>query len=234
MDNNTSTQKPDQRLLYELDMACRRLELEIIAAEKQLESVKQRLESLKHDLYVYWGLLIVPVIVFIILNLFTMLPVPSLLFILFVIVKYIILALYVMTFSINVYHLIKATMLFQENKENNIPVELPLPEGTRKGEPIPQEKNYRSEHDKLVRVLTRYYLNQEQLEQLHKKIIANPCQITLAELKIELLQIPYYEDIKPANLFSSAMEKKAKKISFFIISAFVLCFIFLILIEIFA
>ncbi len=59
--------KPDPNLLYELNMARRRLDLEIIAAEKQLENVKKRLKGLQQDLYFYLGFLIVPVIVFIIL-----------------------------------------------------------------------------------------------------------------------------------------------------------------------
>lgn len=207
-----NTLKPDPRLLYELNLQRKRLDLEIIAAEKQLESVKKRLEGLKHDLYIYLGLLIVPVIVFVILNAFSMIPSKSFIFILIVILKCLIFCIYVIMLPVNIYHFIYAIMLLQINKENDLAVDLPLLEGVRKwNEPIYQEKTFRSEHDKLLLVLTRYYLIQEHLEQLHKQITTTSCEMTLEDLKTELNKIPYYEDIKPANVFDSAMQRKAKK-----------------------
>ncbi len=207
-----NTSKPDPRLLYELNIQRRRLDLEIIAAEKQLENVQKRLDGLKHDLYIYLGLLTVPVIVFVILNVFSMIPSKSFMYILVVILKYLILCIYIIMLPANTYHLIYAIILLRINKENDLAVDLPLLEGVRKGtEPIYQEKTFRSEHDKLLLVLTRYYLNKERLEQLHKQITANSCKLTLEDLKKELNKIPYYEDIKPANVFDSSMQKKAKK-----------------------
>jgi len=208
MDNT----KPDWHLLYELNMQQKKLDLEIMAAEKQLESVKKRLDGLTHDLYIYLSVLIMPIILFIILNTFTMIPSKSILFLLLVIAKYLILCIYIIMLPVNLYNLINAIMLLNLNKENDLAVDLPLLEGIRKGfEPIRPEKTYRSEHDKLLLVLTRYYLNQEKLEQLYKQINSNPSIITLEELKDELNNIPYYEDIKPANIFDSTMAKKAKK-----------------------
>ena len=161
-----NTSKPDSNLLYELNMARRRLDLEIIAAEKQLENVKKRLDGLMHDLYIYLGLLVAPVILFVILNMFTMIPSQSVLFLFLVIIKYIILCIYVIMLPANIYHLIYAIMLLRINKENNLAVDLPLLEGVRRGGAPPQERSFRSEHDKLLLVLTRYYLVLERLEQL--------------------------------------------------------------------
>ena len=126
-------------------------------------------------------------------------------------------------------------MLLQINKENDLAVDLPLLEGVRKWkEPVYQEKTFRSEHDKLLLVLTRYYLNQERLEQLHKQILTNSNDITLEDLKTELNKLPYYEDIKPANVFDSAMQRKAKKKTTKYVLMLLFCILISLLIGIFA
>ena len=45
--------------------------------------------------------------------------------------------------------------------------------------------------------------------------------MTLADLKAQLNKLPVYEDIQPANLYSGAMEKKAKKMTRYIVAAII-------------
>ena len=59
---DSTNKQPNQQLLYEVNMYRRKVDLEITAAEKQLATVERRLKSLKHDLYVYLGFIIVPLL----------------------------------------------------------------------------------------------------------------------------------------------------------------------------
>lgn len=218
MDKNTNA---DYRLLYELNMYQRKLDLEIAAAEHQLSSVQKRLTSLVHDLYMYLAFLIVPLLVCAVLNAFTAIPSASILFFVFSIVSRIIICAYIILLPANVYHTIKTIMYLRLNRERDIPVDLPLLEGVRKGDKVPQEPNFRSEHDKLLLVLSRYYLNQDTVKELYKQIQKPSCEMTLADLKAQLNKLPVYEDIQPANLYSGAMEKKAKKMTRYIVAAII-------------
>ena len=68
-----------------------------------------------------------------------------------------------------------------------------------RGEVPKREKSYRSEQKKLIYVLTSYYASQDKLKQLRKQVESNPESFTLAELKYQLDQIPFYEQVRPAN-----------------------------------
>ncbi len=203
----------NQHLLNKIDMYRQKINLKTSAAEYQLASVKQRLTGLTHDLYVYAGFLGVPVVLNFIYNIVFPMPSRTILYMVFASARVIISFLYVITLPYNVYHFVKTMILLWLNRESDVPVSLPPLEGTRKGGPAPNEASYRSEHDKLILVLSRYYINQDKLDQLCQKVKTPHCDMSQVELEYELQQLPVYEDIQPANPNMGAMGERTKGIA---------------------
>ena len=208
--NNTNKQQ-NQHLLNKINMCRLKFDAEIRAAECQLASVKRRLTGLRHDLYIYLALLGVPAILYFICNIFSSVPSRSLTYIVFASAKVVISFVYVIMLTSIIYNLTKTITLLWINRETDELATLPPLEGTRKGGSAPQEVSYRSEHDKLLLVLSRYYLNQDKLNELHQKVNSPSCDMTLVELEYELTQLPVYEDIQPASPFTGAMGEQVKR-----------------------
>ncbi|MCM1090657.1 MAG: hypothetical protein NC092_14135 [Butyrivibrio sp.] len=189
------------RLLYELNMRQNKLELAISQMEHQLTSVNTRLDSLRHDLALYAGMVVVPPILYLLLGVVTgfFSPLSGFLFLfIFTILQNLLLCGYIIFLPFNIYYLLKT---FQTKKMNDEPTEniTELPrEGTARGEPQP-ESTYRSEQQKLVFILSRYYLYQDTMNQLKRRLDEADCSMTLAELHQELEQMPFYEEIRPAR-----------------------------------
>lgn len=220
-------------LLYEINMYRRKLDLSITAAEHQLASVKHRLTNLTHDLYTYIAFLVVPMILVAICNIFAETPSRTIAYVVFASIKLVILFIYIITLPINMRNLIKTVILIWLNKESDEPVILPPLEGTCKGSAILKEETYRSEHDKLVRVLSYYYLNQDKLEKLYQKVNSHSCNMTMVELEYELSQLPIYEDIQPANPFTGTMGEQVKAKTNKFMCAIILAILISVLIGIF-
>ena len=208
--NNTNKQQ-NQHLLNKINMCRLKFDAEIRAAECQLASVKRRLTGLRHDLYIYFAFLCVPLILYFICNAFSSTPSRTVTYMLFASAKVIILFIYVIMLPSIIYNLTKTITLLWINRESDELATLPPLEGTRKGGSAPQEVSYRSEHDKLLLVLSRYYLNQDKLNELYQKVKSASCDMTLGELEYELMQLPVYEDIKPANPITGAMGEQVKR-----------------------
>ena len=203
----------NQHLLNRIDMYRQKINLKTSAAEYQLASVKQRLTVLTHDLYVYAGFLGIPVVLNVIFDIVFPMPSRTILYMVFASARVIISFLYVITLPYNIYHFVKTIILLWLNRESDVPVSLPPLEGTRKGGTAPNEGSYRSEHDKLILVLSRYYINQDKLDQLCQKVKTPHCDMSQVELEYELQQLPVYEDIQPANPNMGAMGERAKGIA---------------------
>lgn len=208
---SNSSKQQNQHLLNKINMCRLKFDAEIKAAEYQLASVKRRLTGLTHDLYIYLALLGVPAILYFICNTFSSVPSRSLTYIVFASAKVVISFVYVIMLPSIIYNLTKTITLLWINRETDELATLPPLEGTRKGGSAPQEVSYRSEHDKLLLVLSRYYLNQDKLNELHQKVNSPSCDMTLVELEYELTQLPVYEDIQPASPFTGAMGEQVKR-----------------------
>ncbi len=204
------------RLLYECGTMRAKLNYEIEAAERQLASVSKRLVGLKHDLYIYIGFILLPLVLLGILS--GLGALSGILLEPFINIMYtIMLFLFIFGLPFNIYHLIKTCMLIRINRENpDVLVALPPKEGTYKNGKIPAESNYQTEYQKLIAVLTKYYLHVEKLDKLEKEIHAKDCTMTMYELKLEFMKMTFYEDIRPADIFSSTMAGNAKKITWII------------------
>ncbi len=202
--------QPNMQLLYEVNMYRRKVDLEITAAEKQLASVEGRLVRLKHDLYVYLGFIIVPLLLCGIFDILITLFFNPIIYIVFTIASFISVSAFVVLLIPSTYNLIKTIILLSINRETDEPAVLPPAESSLRGGKAPQEESYRSESDKLVLVLGRYYVYREKLERLHQKINSESCNMTLVELSEELRQMPIFEDIQPASDRTGAMGELVK------------------------
>jgi len=227
MDKTNS--QSNMQLLYEVNMYQRKVDLEITAAEKQLASVEGRLVRLKHDLYVYLGFILVPLLLSGIFDFLITVFFHPMVYIVFTIASFLCICAFVILFIPSTYNLIKTIILLHINRESDEPALLPPAESSIRGGKAPQEESYRSERDKLVLVLGRYYVYREKLEQLHQKINSETCNMTLVELSEELRQMPVFEDIQPASDRTGAMGElvkgKTKKIMCAIILAVILSLI---------
>lgn len=207
------------RLLYEWNTRRTKLDFAIAQMERQLASVNKRLDSLKHDLALYAGMLTIPLVLYALISLVTNIlsPLSGLLFLfVFVIFRDVLLCVYIIFLPFNIYYLIRTMQTIKRNEEPAENIAEPPREGTSGGEPKP-EITYRSEQQKLVFILSRYYLYQDAMNQLKRELDAVDCTMTLAELKQRLNQYPFYEEVRPA---APARDMSARTQWFFILLVF--------------
>lgn len=230
---DSTNKQPNQQLLYEVNMYRRKVDLEITAAEKQLATAERRLVRLKHDLYVYLGFIIVPLLLCGIFDILITVFFNPIVYIVFTIASFISVCAFVVLLIPSTYNLTKTIILLRINRETDEPAQLPPVESTQKGGKAPQEESYRLERDKLLLVLSRYYIYRDKLEQLHQKVNSSSCNMTLAELSAELKQMPIFEDIQPANPRTGDMGAQVKRTTQKVMCAIVLAVLISVLIGVF-
>ena len=224
--------QPNQQLLYEVNMYRRKVDLEITSAEQQLASVEGRLKRLKQDLFVYLGFIIVPHILRYIFDVLTLLFFSPLTYIIFSVASFLTVCIFVILLVPSIYNLTKTIILLYLNRESDEPVNLPPAETAQRGGLPPEEESYREERDKLMLVLSRYYVYRDRLERLHEKIKSGDCNMTMVELEHELKQMPIFVDIQPANPRTGVMGAKVNGTTKKIMCAIVLVVVIAVLIGI--
>ncbi len=229
---NNLEKQPNQQVLYELSMYRRKVDLEITAAEQQLDSVERRMTGLRHDFFVYLGFLSVPAILTGIISVLSSVLYTPIIFLFFDIVNFVVLCVYVIIFPASVYNFVKTILLLWMNRESDEPVRLPPVEGTVKGSPV-SEASYRMERDKLQLVLSRYYMYRDKLNQLYANISESSEDMTLVWLKSELKKYPIYEDMVPASPLTGTMGEQVKRKTRMIVLAIVLAVAISVLIAVY-
>lgn len=223
--NNADKQR-NQHLLYEINMYRRKLDFEIVTAEQQLASVKRRLANLTQDLFIYLAFIIVPILLYYGFSICSLLFFSPIIYIIFEVAKFLTTCIFIIMLPSSIYNLTKTIILLWINRESNETTELPPLEGTYKGGSAPKEVSYRLERDKLLLVLSRYYLNREKLDKLYQQVNSASNNMTRLELEYELKQLPFYEGIQPANSSSGPMgeqvKRKTKVVMIAIVSAILL------------
>lgn len=207
---------PNFRLIYEINAKSLQLETVIQQTELQLKNVNKKLDSLWYDLKLFSGLLIGTWLLKTFLDFFsshfiTVKVEGALIYVLiqfFCNIFRIVGGWFIIPFSLAL--TVKSLSLIIANRENNAEFIAPPLEGELRGEVPEREKSYRSEQKKLIYVLTRYYASQDKLKELRKQVESNPESFTLAELKYQLDQIPFYEQVRPANPNLQKNEEKNK------------------------
>lgn len=189
-------------LLYEWNAKYDKLDFAITEVEFQLASVNKRLRMLWYDLGAYIGMIVLPGLFLQLLSLFPNDP-TALMLIIIRAFRIFLGFVYVFSLPFTVAYLIKSIMLLVLNSESRAESEFfpPVLQGVRRGEKkLEHERTYRLEQKKLLYVLSRYYLSRDALNELRQQLDADTCTMTLEELKEQLKQHPFYEEIRPANM----------------------------------
>lgn len=225
-------------LLYEWKTANARLDFAITEAECQLISVNKRLQDLWHNLLIYVGIIVLPVVLYFILQyvgnwlLRTNYYVVSntFVYVLLAGVGTVLLCVYLLSLPVLIFHLIKSIFMVVINREDSEQTKSLLPpEAGKVHKEWEREATYRIEQQKLINVLSRYYLYRENMKQLREKIDAD--SISLTDLKQELKQMTYYEKIHPANEFAGLMSRKTKNLTFLVLVGVIVVILFLLTIN---
>lgn len=193
------------RLLYEVNSKSLQLESAIQQTAMQLNNVNKKLDSLWYDLKLFTGLLIGEWLLRVVLYFLSshFMYTNSAGATIYVLIQffcslYLIISAWILM-PLTLALAAKSLILVIENRERDVEFAPPPLEGELRGSPPEREKNYRVEQKKLVYILTRYYASQDKLKQLHKQLESDPESLSLIELKAQLNQIPFYEQIRPAN-----------------------------------
>ncbi len=191
----------DMRLIYEWNARRAKLDFAVAEAEHQLASVNKRLKSLWYDFAIYLAMCTVPWLLY---RLLLMIPyIPAIWYVLLVIFRYVLLCVYVILLPFNLYYLAKTIALLKINNPKEPQFTPPMPEGSLRDTQPQREPNYRCEQQKLIFILSRYYLNQDIMDQMLRKIKSGTSSINLADMKLELDKLPFYESVRPADADAS-------------------------------
>ena len=193
------------------------LEFEIQAAERQLQSVNKRIKGLSYDIVLFIGALVIPRLVLIMMSIVPYRP--SLFCVLWSGLQSLIMSLYIICMPFFLYRLILSIVLYIMNRpkgESKEPILLEPRDQRRSRDAVKPEKNYRVEQQKLVCILAKYYTKRDDFLAVRKRIDSDEETITLAELYAELEKIPYYQELRPADSFTGAMMKTARRRTFLI------------------
>lgn len=182
------------------------LELEISKAEGQLRNCRFRTGLLIREMIVCGSLVVVPMIIFVSDIFFPFQTSGS-------VIGNMMLAgrttmglvfqgVYVCLFPFLVFFLVKAVIIWLINRykpSRMTPLEAFDP--YRRELPKPEE-SYAIEEEKLVRILSKYYMYRAQMEQMKHDLAEDQMSLTPEELRAKLDKFEYYEDVVPANPFT--------------------------------
>ncbi len=114
------------------------------------------------------------------------------------ILRYVFLFAYIILLPYNVYYLIRTIKSLRANRMSAEPLTEPPRAGALAGRLAEPERTCRAEQQKLIYILSRYYLNQDIMKQLKQELDSDTCAMTLTELECELDKLPFYEEVRPA------------------------------------
>lgn len=189
-----------------------RLELEISKAEGQLRNCRFRNGLIIRELIICGSLVVVPVILTVIGALFPLYSNGSIAGNMMLAgrmtLELLFQCLYICLFPFLVFFLLKAFIIWRINKyypTDRRPLEEYDP--YRKELPKP-EISYAIEEEKLLRILSIYYMYRDQMEQIKCDLTGDQLVMTPEELRAKLDELVYYEEIVPANPFRREAEVK--------------------------
>ncbi len=182
------------------------LDLEISKAEGQLRNCRFRTGLLIREMIVCGSLVIIPMLIFVTGIFFPNQTSGSVIGNMMLAgrttLRLVLQGVYVCLFPFLVFFLVKAVTIWLINryKPHRIaPLEAFDP--YRKELPKPEE-SYAIEEEKLVRILSKYYMYRSQMEQMKRDLAEDRTSLTPEELRAELDKFEYYEDVVPANPFT--------------------------------
>lgn len=186
------------------------LELEISKAEGQLRNCRFRTGLVIREMIVCGSLVVIPIILIIVGALFPLYSSGSVAGNMIaagrMTLELVFQCLYICLFPFLVFFFIKSLAIWMINKYNPIDKK-PLEEYDPYRKEFPKaEISYAIEEEKLLRMLSIYYMYRERLIQLKCDLASDQIALTPEELRTELDKLVYYEEIVPANPFKREME----------------------------
>lgn len=203
------------------------LELEISKAEGQLRNCRFRTGLLIREMIVCGGLIVMPLVLIIVEMFFTTYSSGSVVGNMMAAVKLtmglFLQGIYLCLFPFLLFFFIKALLIWMINKyhptDNN-----PLEEYDPYRKELPKEEiSYAIEEEKLLRMLSIYYMYRDQLVQMKCDLAGDQLTLTPEELRTELDKLVYFEEIVPANPFKREVRVKTLMITAIVSVIVIIC-----------
>lgn len=118
--------------------------------------------------------------------------------------------LYICLLPFLAYYMIKGIILYLMNTYEPMKTDVLRAVSESERELSKPEENYAVEERKLIRVLSCYYEYRSRMEQLKWQLAQREITMTAEELKEEIDQWVFYEEIIPANPFSRRMAGRTR------------------------
>lgn len=194
----------DVRITYELKSYQQELNYEIDKLQLQLVSAERKLERLRLDVLICLIMFAAPLFVSVVMVFLSSgAVIPTL-------ISVVAGLLWILSLPFTSFALVKSILIRWKNMDSSDfawqkPAVRRIPPKTTQE----AETSYLAEQKKLIWVLSKYFLYQEHLLQLLEQAEEGDEALTLENVRTELAAMPFYEEVKPANPFTSKEVKKA-------------------------
>lgn len=193
------------------------LEFEISKAEGQLRNCRFRTGLVIREMVVCGSLVFVPIIMIIVGALFPLYSSGSVAGNMMtagrMTLELVLWGVYVCLFPFLVFFLVKAVAIWLINKYNPADKK-PLEEYVPYRNELPEaEISYAMEEEKLLRILSIYYMHRDKMEQIKCGLTEDRLSLTPEELRAELDKLVYYEEVVPADPFKREVRVRTAMIT---------------------
>lgn len=185
------------------------LELEISKAEGQLRNCRFRTGLLIREMIVCGGLIVVPLVMIVVDAFFPLYSsgsvVGNMLTASRQTLELVFQCFYMCLFPFLVFFFVKALVIWMINKYNPTDNK-PLEEYDPYRKELPKEEiSYAIEEEKLLRMLSIYYMYRDRMVQMKNDLAGDQLTLTPEELRTELDKLVYFEEVVPAEPFKREM-----------------------------
>lgn len=211
----------DVQITYELKSYQQKLDFEIDKLQHQLASAERKLERVRLDVFICLIMFAAPLFVSVVMGFLSSgAVIPT-------IISGVAGLLWILSLPFTSFALIQSILIRWKNEDSpDFVWEKPAVRRISSKTKQEEESSYLAEQKKLIWVLGKYYLYQEHLQQLLEQAEEGDEALTLENVRTELTAMPFYEEIRPANPFTSKEAKKISMLSVIIIIALCLLFYF--------
>lgn len=209
----------DVYITYELKSYQQKLNYEIDKLQCQLVAANKKLEKIRLDVLICLIMFSTPLIAAVVLGFLSFgALIPGML-------SFLSYLLWLIALPFTLFALIKSILIRWKNKDTpGFVWQKPAVRHVSRRIAQEAETSCLAEQKKLVWTLGKYFLYQERLLQLLEQAEEGDEALTLENVRTELEDMPFYEEIKLANLFTSKEAKKTGILSVIIVIALGLLF----------
>lgn len=206
------------------------LDLEISKAEGQLRNCRFRIGLLKREMIVCGGLIVIPLVMIIVETFFVTYSSGSIVGNMMAAAKQtmglFLQGFYICLFPFLVFFFVKALVIWMISKYHPTDSK-PLEEYDPYRKELPKEEiSYAIEEEKLLRMLSVYYMYRDQMEQMKCDLAGDQLTLTPEELRAELDKLVYFEEVVPANPFKREVRVRTMMITAIVSVIVIICIIY--------